>query len=433
MVKRARNDPSVTRSSHVTISEDIVHSTSARSYSSRLRSSNVTTANGASGNSTDSPGRRVRTVAANQTESPNQNSRSRRDYSSDNDRRKRPRNASDMHNYNDRRNTSAEMGVNSARDARQSRPTSSNMQVDPLTLSRSECNLPTSTVSPNFPNNNTSRRTVELIKTSQHADSTVSSENPVGRAVELFVQARTATQGMKSIMSENEQLFQEFKAFLINNLPGADLVDRESVPNLRGDEITVQKATTTTGINTSMTLPVNFVNESAIEWTEDLKSSLKCTICQEFCHQCVSTCPCFHTFCGGCLSTWFERCANKKTCPTCREVIFSVSKNIHADQLVKSYLATFPAEKRLQSELDELQTKDRLYCSNVVLLYDPRGNRRRRLRGESTNVLVDSSVSQQLTSHPHTPPHLGLRTRKISTILLIVADLVSNCAFHLVP
>ena len=364
MVKRARD--------HTFVAEEIAHEVS-RTRSTRLRSSN----NAHVSTTADSSVHRSRSGRTVQTASSNPNLRQRSDCSSEGERRKRPRNT-EMHTYGDRRNT--ETGINSARESRNNR-SSDGLAADAHTMTRSESNLPTA--------GGSRRCNIDPLKLSQDDISVTEDNNPIGRSVKLFVQAKTATQGMKSLMSENEQLFQEFKDFLIVNLPDKGPPPEGATLSTRGDEkVSPPLLKLSVGVNTCATIPSDFVNESAIEWTDDLKSSLKCTICQELCHRCVTSCPCFHTFCGGCLSMWFERCGTRKTCPTCREAISSVSKNLHAEQLLKSYFASFPTQRRSQTELNELQTKDRLYCANVVLLNDNSSSsnaRRRRYAGHSAS------------------------------------------------
>ena len=200
----------------------------------------------------------------------------------------------------------------------------------------------------------------------------------IKRAFDLFNQARTASQSMENLVSENENVLQGFKAFLEDNLPQSncsknncakcrDCVKKDWLHNcrchrdepvdLQGDRKRSQSS------QTSAQAPNQ--SQSSMTWPQDLMSSLKCTICQEYCHQCVTTCPCGHLFCGGCLSAWFDRCFEFKTCPTCRERVQSVHKNLSADHLIRSYLNSHPEEKRTDEEISSIETQDRLFVTGV--------------------------------------------------------------------
>ena len=215
----------------------------------------------------------------------------------------------------------------------------------------------------NVGNTSSSRRSIETTRPSQQRE--YSEENPIQKSWKLFTQLKSTSQSMKNLMSENEPMFQEFKSFLISSLPSDSRSDCSECSRPK-DFAPPPKEKNSVSTNTEE--PLDQSNSARIEWSDDLMSSIKCTICQEICHQCVTVCPCFHTFCGGCLSTWFDRCSSQKTCPTCRKVILSVSKNVHADHFARCYLAEHATERRSEEELEELQRKDTLYCANVIML-----------------------------------------------------------------
>ena len=202
----------------------------------------------------------------------------------------------------------------------------------------------------------------------------------VKRAFELFNQARTASQSMETLVSENENILQGFKMFLEDNLPqsnGAKNVKcRDCIKNKkdwaqscqchRNDTADVQvNRKRSQSSQTSAQQQSN--SHTSITWPQEVMSSLKCTICQDFCHQCVTACPCGHLFCGGCLSTWFDRCEEFKTCPTCRERVQSVHKNVPADHLIRNYLSAHPEEKRTDEELSNIHMQDRLFVAGVSM------------------------------------------------------------------
>ena len=55
---------------------------------------------------------------------------------------------------------------------------------------------------------------------------------------------------------------------------------------------------------------------------DPIGSTIQCVICFETIHSATSVFPCLHTFCGGCLSTWFN---DNSTCPTVGILLYLVS------------------------------------------------------------------------------------------------------------
>jgi len=93
---------------------------------------------------------------------------------------------------------------------------------------------------------------------------------------------------------------------------------------------------------------------------------LDCAICKCICYQPVTIAPCFHSFCGGCLSKWCdEQSGGTKKCPTCRETVLTVSRNHHMEKLAKVMNREYPNEDRTPAELQDLESSN-IFISNVT-------------------------------------------------------------------
>ncbi|XP_075258726.1 uncharacterized protein LOC142350685 [Convolutriloba macropyga] len=118
----------------------------------------------------------------------------------------------------------------------------------------------------------------------------------------------------------------------------------------------------------------NTLSKTAIGCSS-LKASLECAVCQCICHQPVTIAPCFHSFCGGCLSKWYNGAyPNSRRCPTCREEIQTVSKNYHMRYFADCLRKKNVIQERSRAELKDLENSN-IFRSNVT---DLRNNNRQR-------------------------------------------------------
>lgn len=96
---------------------------------------------------------------------------------------------------------------------------------------------------------------------------------------------------------------------------------------------------------------------------EDLGEEMKCIICLDLVHQCVTVLSCLHNFCGGCLSEWLK---NSEICPYCREEIKEIKKNPTISNIVEKFLETHPEKKRTKSEYEDLDKKNQLKTDRIL-------------------------------------------------------------------
>ncbi|XP_075258108.1 uncharacterized protein LOC142350231 [Convolutriloba macropyga] len=106
-----------------------------------------------------------------------------------------------------------------------------------------------------------------------------------------------------------------------------------------------------------------------------MKESMECAVCKSVCHQPVTVAPCFHSFCGGCLSKWCsEQSSAAKQCPTCREKMMTISRNSHLEHIITEFLRCHPSETRGAEELHELETRNIFLENFTDLRMQQRGN-----------------------------------------------------------
>lgn len=98
------------------------------------------------------------------------------------------------------------------------------------------------------------------------------------------------------------------------------------------------------------------------EAKDAFEETLMCIICQEILHDCVSCQPCLHAFCAGCYSDWMVR---SNECPSCRTKVDQVNKNHIVNNLVEAYLKEHPEKKRSDSDIAELNAKNKITQDTV--------------------------------------------------------------------
>ncbi|KAI1505535.1 hypothetical protein F5X99DRAFT_368389 [Biscogniauxia marginata] len=105
----------------------------------------------------------------------------------------------------------------------------------------------------------------------------------------------------------------------------------------------------------------------------DLEKELSCSICTEVLFQPLTLLDCLHTFCGSCLSDWFnwqktaaETSPNPPapgtqiyTCPSCRAPVRDTRHNATVTTLLDMFLTAHPEKAKPEDEKEEMRLKYR--------------------------------------------------------------------------
>mmetsp|Transcript_23446 Transcript_23446/g.65664 ORF Transcript_23446/g.65664 Transcript_23446/m.65664 type:complete len:373 (+) Transcript_23446:86-1204(+) len=86
-----------------------------------------------------------------------------------------------------------------------------------------------------------------------------------------------------------------------------------------------------------------------------LEHDLRCGICADPFHQCLTLVPCGHNFCTCCLLRW-RRVSH--TCPECRAPVQQAVHNFSVDRIVESFLRAHPDAARAPEELEAITTAE---------------------------------------------------------------------------
>lgn len=87
-----------------------------------------------------------------------------------------------------------------------------------------------------------------------------------------------------------------------------------------------------------------------------LERDLRCGICRDALHQCLTVVPCGHNFCSVCLTKWRRSSA---ACPECRGPIPQAVRNQTVDRLVETFLCAHPDTARSQEDLAAMEAAQR--------------------------------------------------------------------------
>lgn len=82
----------------------------------------------------------------------------------------------------------------------------------------------------------------------------------------------------------------------------------------------------------------------------DLEQDLRCGVCTDLLHRCLTVVPCGHNFCATCLVRW-RRCSAH--CPGCRELVRQAVRNSDVDRCVETFIKEHPEAARSADELRE--------------------------------------------------------------------------------
>jgi len=88
----------------------------------------------------------------------------------------------------------------------------------------------------------------------------------------------------------------------------------------------------------------------------DLEQDLRCGICTDVLHRCLTLVPCGHNFCAVCLAKWRRR---STLCPGCRAPVRQAVQNLDVDKVAETFLGAHPEAARTKEELAAL---DRAAC-----------------------------------------------------------------------
>jgi hypothetical protein len=88
----------------------------------------------------------------------------------------------------------------------------------------------------------------------------------------------------------------------------------------------------------------------------DIEEDLRCSICTDVLHHCLTLVPCGHNFCAACLAKWRRR---SLVCPECRASVRQAVQNVDVDKMADAFLRAHPEAAR---SLDELAGLDRAIC-----------------------------------------------------------------------
>lgn len=81
-----------------------------------------------------------------------------------------------------------------------------------------------------------------------------------------------------------------------------------------------------------------------------LEQDLRCGVCTDLLHRCLTVVPCGHNFCAACLVRW-RRCSAH--CPGCRELVRQAVRNLDVDCVVETFVKEHPEAARSAAELRE--------------------------------------------------------------------------------
>lgn len=89
-----------------------------------------------------------------------------------------------------------------------------------------------------------------------------------------------------------------------------------------------------------------------------LRESLVCSICRAVMYEPVVVVPCFHSFCGGCISDWLDISLK---CPLCKTAMKTLARNRQLNDIIESYLKDNTSDCRDVDEIAELKAKNKVY------------------------------------------------------------------------
>lgn len=102
-----------------------------------------------------------------------------------------------------------------------------------------------------------------------------------------------------------------------------------------------------------------------------LERDLRCGICADALHRCLTLVPCGHNFCTVCLVRWRR---SSPACPECRHSVRKAVQNVDVDRVVETFLRVHPEVGRSPKELAIIDAAEKDHHNQLVLqwlLRDP--------------------------------------------------------------
>jgi len=113
------------------------------------------------------------------------------------------------------------------------------------------------------------------------------------------------------------------------------------------------KASLSRGSNLPLASPLPVLKMSQASVPCDLEEDLRCGICTDVLHRCLTLVPCGHNFCAACLAKWRRR---SSLCPGCRASVRQAVQNADVDRVVEAFLHAHPESARTPAELATLDS-----------------------------------------------------------------------------
>lgn len=87
----------------------------------------------------------------------------------------------------------------------------------------------------------------------------------------------------------------------------------------------------------------------------ELEKDIRCGICADALHRCLTLVPCGHNFCTACLLRWRRR---SPLCPECRERVHQAVRNAAVDEVVQAFIDAHPDAARSPRELAAMRVRE---------------------------------------------------------------------------
>jgi len=142
--------------------------------------------------------------------------------------------------------------------------------------------------------------------------------------------------------------------------------------------------------------------EKNLRFQEELGEEMKCCICIDYLHQCVTLIPCLHNFCASCFSDWMEK---SKLCPQCREEAVEVKKNHVVNNIIEKFLENNPDKKRPPKEYEDMDKKNKIREDRLIFRKEPEIIDLANSSKNLTTNIIQSRRPQSLIGNVHFHPN----------------------------
>ena len=128
---------------------------------------------------------------------------------------------------------------------------------------------------------------------------------------------------------------------------------------------------------------------------EGFTENIRCSLCEDCIYKCVSTIPCFHNFCSACYSTWMLKSTQ---CPTCKQEVHEIKKNVFLDNIVQNFLEKNPQFRKPLHEYQEMDRKNNITCNRLVLANNSTSQGRKGMTSSQEEEVVKRNMKSPSTS-----------------------------------